>query len=417
MTAHARFVGRQGGTPGHARARLRAGVIGLGPNAILAFTAFLALHFIPRLGSLAALLFLIAGLALILRAPGRILTECREQILLYCLVTWCVASVVWSDYPGLTLRYGVQLGLTFAIGIAMASRMPPLTFLKSVTLAYLLAALASLAFGRDRSDGLGFLGIYNSKNALASVCTVLLIAGATLLMDRRLPARWRGAGLASVIIAGLLLLRAQSTGAIVASIGSAVVLIVLVILARLAPKGRLVVTVVGLLIAGLGMIAIVSNAEALTRAFLDTTGKDITLTGRTDLWAAAFAEIAQRPILGAGFQAVWVVGNPLAEQLWSQFGIATKTGFHFHNALISNAVEIGIPGAGLQAVLILAALWRLIGWSLRDPRAETLFLTVVLVRQVLLSLVEVTFFTQFDPASLLTVAAIVYAARARSEGR
>ena len=92
-----------------------------------------------------------------------------------------------------------------------------------------------------------------------------------------------------------------------------------------------------------------SMTDELAKAFLDLTGKDITLTGRTDLWAVAFQEIAERPVLGTGFQAFWVQGNPLAEQLWAMFGIGSRAGFHFHNTLISNTVEIGLVGATLQA--------------------------------------------------------------------
>ena len=91
-----------------------------------------------------------------------------------------------------------------------------------------------------------------------------------------------------------------------------------------------------------------SMTAELSQWFLDATGKDVTLTGRTDLWAVAFQEIAERPLLGVGFQAFWVHGNPLAEQLWAQFGISGRGGFHFHNTLISNTVEIGLLGAALQ---------------------------------------------------------------------
>ena len=93
--------------------------------------------------------------------------------------------------------------------------------------------------------------------------------------------------------------------------------------------------------------------------------RNLSLTGRTDLWKIALQEIAARPILGAGFQAVWVPGNPLAEALWQEFGIETRTGFHFHNAYLSNAVEIGVTGAALQAALVFGALFGCLFGSLQ----------------------------------------------------
>jgi hypothetical protein len=104
-------------------------------------------------------------------------------------------------------------------------------------------------------------------------------------------------------------------------------------------------------------------------AILAATGKDITLTGRTDLWRVGLEQIAERPWLGQGYQAFWQPGNPEAEHLWRAFGIESRTGFHFHNLYLSNAVEIGIPGAALQAVFLSSSGSR--RSALRWPRSTT----------------------------------------------
>jgi exopolysaccharide production protein ExoQ len=114
---------------------------------------------------------------------------------------------------------------------------------------------------------------------------------------------------------------------------------------------------------------------------------------------------------------VWVPGNPVAEMLWRDFGVENRTGFHFHNAYISNAVEIGLIGAGLQALLIAGGLVGSIAWVLRDYRAETLFVALFMVRQVVLSMAEVPFFFQFDVTTILTVVALVYVRRAAAADR
>jgi exopolysaccharide production protein ExoQ len=194
-------------------------------------------------------------------------------------------------------------------------------------------------------------------------------------------------------------------------------LAVLVVLHRLDGTQRLVLGI----LAGLGLVAALIGSLAyidlISATFLEATGKDLSLTGRTDLWKIALDEIAARPILGAGYQAVWVPGNALAESLWQEFGIETRTGFHFHNAYLSNAVEIGVTGAALQAILVFGALFGSLAWVIRDFRAETLFLSLFMVRQITLSMIEVPFFLQFDIGTILTVAAIVYVRRRRSEGR
>jgi exopolysaccharide production protein ExoQ len=105
-------------------------------------------------------------------------------------------------------------------------------------------------------------------------------------------------------------------------------------------------------LAGFVIVLLIVHIDAVSAAILAATGKDITLTGRTDLWRIGLEQIAERPWLGTGYQAFWQPGNPEAEHLWRAFGIASRTGFHFHNLYLSNAVEIGIPGAALQAVFL-----------------------------------------------------------------
>ncbi len=392
-------------------------VLRLCPNAVLGVIAILSLQFVPMVGTLAALVFMASALVFVARRPTAIPVELLGQAGLCLLVLWCLMSVLWSDYPATSLRHGLQLALTVVFAIALAQRLSPLVLLKILAVCFLIACAASLASGRARADGLGFLGIYGSKNAMASASSLLMLIGICLGIDRRLSAVWRVLGAVGVGLGIVLLVRANSVGSAVATAAVCLALLVLVILRRLDGPQRLVLGT----LAGLGLIAalIVSLAyiDQISATFVQATGKDLSLTGRTDLWKIALDEIAARPLLGAGFQAVWVSGNPLAEALWQEFGIETRTGFHFHNAYLSNAVEIGITGAALQAALVFGALFGTLAWVIRDFRAETLFLALFMVRQITLSMIEVPFFFQFDVGTILTVCAIVYVRRHRSEAR
>jgi exopolysaccharide production protein ExoQ len=210
---------------------------------------------------------------------------------------------------------------------------------------------------------------------------------------------------------------ANSVGSAVATAAVCMALLVLLLIRHLTVTQRLVLGTLTSLALVAGILVSLAYIDQISATFLQATGKDLSLTGRTDLWKIAIDEIAARPILGAGFQAVWVPGNALAESLWQEFGIETRTGFHFHNAYLSNAVEIGLTGVALQAVLVFGALFGTLAWVIRDFRAETLFLALFMVRQITLSMIEVPFFFQFDVGTILTVAAIVYVRRYRSEGR
>jgi exopolysaccharide production protein ExoQ len=396
----------------------RVVVLRLCPNVTLGFLALLSLQFVPMLGTPAALGFLVFALGLIARRPNAVPAELLGQAGLGLLVVWCLLSVLWSDYPSLSLRHGLQLAVTVLFAIVLAERLSPLMLLKILTVCFLVACAVSLASGRARADDLGFLGIYNSKNAMASASSILLVIGLCLIVDRQLPARWRALGIAGAGLGLLLLIKANSIGAAVATVAVLVALLTILILRRLSGSQRLAIGLLAALAFAAMILVSMAYFDLIAARFLSATGKDFSLTGRTDLWQIALDEIAARPWFGAGFQAVWVAGNPLAETLWQDFGVESKTGFHFHNAYLSNAVEIGVIGAALQAFLVVSALIGTLRWVMRDFRAETLFLALFMVRQIVLSMIEVPFFFQFDVATILTVAAIVYVRRvARSAAR
>lgn len=387
------------------------GVLTICPNMALAGIGMLALLLIARLGALAALIFLICTVVLVLRSPGRTLAEARHNFLLWLVAGWALLTVLWSAYPELTLRFGIQLAITVAFGIALASRLSLMSFVRLMALVYGVIAIGGLLFGRVRSDGLGWLGLFNSKNIFAGASGFLVIACLAIALDGRQPGRHRALAGAGIALGLFLVLKGQSVGVTLAMIVALTGMIILMALRRVKRVGRVLVSAVSALLLVLLLLAILSYSSEFAALMLDVTGKDVTLTGRTYLWDIAFDEIARAPWLGQGFQAFWVAGNPVAEALWLEFGIATKIGFHFHNTAISNTVEIGLIGTILQTVTFGAALVYILYRALMDPRAETVFLAGIMLRQLVLSMSEVVYFFQFDATTVLTVAAVTYAGR------
>tara|TARA_R110000737_G_scaffold34721_2_gene53315 strand:+ start:1891 stop:3186 length:1296 start_codon:yes stop_codon:yes gene_type:complete len=391
----------------------RRRVLSYSPNAIAAFIAIFGLTFITPLGSKGALLFLLGGMALVATRPGEVLASLRREWPIVLVALWCVMSFAWSDYTSLTLRYGIQLVLTVTIAVAIGYRLAPKTFVKIVFATSAMGGLASLLLGRARSDGMGYLGIHASKNALADASSVLIIASLAVLVDRRLSMRWRLPALAAMFLGAVLLVMGQSSGALVSTMAVILVFGVIILLQRLTPYMRLVTIALAVVLGAAIAMLLSSLSDELARLFLDVTGKDITLTGRTDLWAVAFGQIAERPLLGVGFQAFWVPGQPLAEQLWADFGIAGRSGFNFHNTLISNAVEIGILATAAQALIFIAAAWACLGWAIRSPSAASVFFALFMVRLFMLMWIEVVYFYQFSAGTAIIIAAICYTHRFR----
>lgn len=381
-------------------------------NTLLAFATLLSLVLVSMIGGLSAGLFLFFGLMLVLRRPGAVVAETRDYVWIYLVPAWCLLTVLWSSHIGISLRYSVQLGITVWIAVTLAARLSPRLFVIVLFSVQAIAAVLSVTAGGVRSDGI-WIGIFGSKNALAAAMSLLIILLIMILLDRTMARSWRLLALMGTIAGTPLLLQAQSAGALITTAIAVFLALVFVILHHLSPRQRVAAAIITALSALLLVLLFLTFQDAILATFFEQTGKDVTLTGRTELWRAALDEIARHPMSGQGYQAVWVVGNPIAEEMWALFMIPSKSGFHFHNTYLSNAVEIGIIGVGLQTLVILVGTWTTVAWAIRSPRAESLFLAIFMVRLMILSVVEVLVFFQFSLTTVVTVCAVVYGQRAR----
>jgi O-antigen ligase len=73
-------------------------------------------------------------------------------------------------------------------------------------------------------------------------------------------------------------------------------------------------------------------------------GKNLTLTGRTDLWGDIFKIADKHLIYGCGFQGFWVIGSPWTNQLYQKY---IWIPLQAHNGYIDILNETGIIGLSL----------------------------------------------------------------------
>ena len=398
MAITAQGVGRFGGRVSDVEA----------PLAALSLTA---LVLIPVFHTLAALAFLAFGMLLVLARPTPMLGVLWRYRLIFVLPVFCTVSMLWSEVPGASLRAGVQLTATCVIAVLMAARLPQRWFFVTVFAALMLTVLLSLALGSYRADTGALVGLYGSKNAMAWAAALTTLIAVGLAAASGLPGSIRLAALISAPLALPATRLAQSVSALGYLPIGLTAFAAILLMRPFRASVRIVAAV--FLTLGFAYVLLVAaiHAEALSDAFFDATGKDVTLTGRTDLWLIALSYISERPVLGLGYQAFWVHGNPTAEAIWRAFGIASRSGFNFHNTYLSNAVEIGVLGILLQTLMMGAALILTARRALATgDRVDALsFATIAML--IAITPMEVPVFTQFNLQSALVVVAIVYATR------
>ena len=283
------------------------------------------------------------GVAL-LRAPELVL-----------LLGVALASVLWSMDPEVTTRRWVAVALTTLTGVVIAERLSWPKFLEVFASTYAVViiicfifALAFPRYGRMIVEFPGaWRGVWGHKNLLGyhmSVAFTVFAAAAIVSPPRR--GLWIvGMGLALA----LMLLSQSKTSLASCLIGAAC--IPLVALARRGPVWAVVATYlwVGALV---GLVFLMFAAPNL---LLGLVGKDATLTGRTQIWAAVLRQIAHRPITGYGFGAVWD-----STSLWGPLPwISKEQGFvvhEAHNTWLGLWLELGLLGL-IAWTLLFVGVW------------------------------------------------------------
>ena len=93
------------------------------------------------------------------------------------------------------------------------------------------------------------------------------------------------------------------------------------------------------------------------------------------MWTWAAALINQHPLLGTGYGAFWVQGNPYAEEIWAHFQVTGRSGFNFHNQWYDIGVSLGYVGLFVGLLTVLTVTIRTLRWVVRDPSPESCFFT------------------------------------------
>ncbi|MGC4024049.1 MAG: O-antigen ligase family protein [Mesorhizobium sp.] len=389
---------------------------GVRTDTLIAAAALGGLFLLPILASLAPLIFLAFGAFLMARRPASTIDALARNWYILILPLYAFASTLWSAEPGLSLRYGFQLLLTIMIGVVIAHRVSAYTFLAISFWASVPIILISALFGGARLDGIA-LGVFAAKNAYAAAISMFALAALAILFAKESDRLTRLAALFGVLVSPILLISAQSSGAIVTTLLTVGSFGMFVVAGWLSPyQRRGYFTLLFSIFALLGMVVAVFHQQLLA-ILLAVFDKDTTITGRTELWEIGSNLIGERPILGLGFQSFWVQNTPGAEELWAYFKIDSRTGFHFHNTYISIGVELGFTGIALTAALLFSSLARSVQWAVKEPFGTAAYFVGFAILIVSRSMVEVDVFYQFSTSSITIVCGLIYANQALAAHR
>ena len=255
-------------------------------------------------------------------------------------VGWAATTLFWTD--GLTSSFNAILALVslVVVGYCLALRLPPHLFARSFVYAGVFVIGFSILYviflphfgihqATDAAQSIhagNWRGEYPHKNLLGGAAAVSACM-AILAGPRVLPSRLFKYGFLAVT-----LLVIVKTGSATALALTCLVPILALFFVALDGRQRMLALVVLLPLAFAGFAAL--------QFALGLLGRDLTLTGRTDLWAIAPDWIARRPFTGYGYASTTYGGFML--ELWRRYDLLDP-----HNGYVNLVLGTGITGLAL----------------------------------------------------------------------
>ncbi len=275
--------------------------------------------------------------------------------LLIGLLGLAFASTLWSIDSGATLRRSVWLGLSMNFGLYLAWRNDWPRLVETLAGAFIVliagsfaAALLAPGVGTMPVEHVGaWSGLWTHKNTLGGI--MALGAGIALAAAWVAPPRRKLWLCVAAGAAALVLLSTSKTALIAGMLGLAIMAACMMV--RRGP-----VQAIGVAAAALAAIIVVASVVLLAPDLLvGAIGRDLTLTGRTDIWNASANAVAAQPWLGYGYYAFWLPDNGPA--FWVREAVRWRVA-SAHSGWLELALGLGRVGAALFALQLTATLGR-----------------------------------------------------------
>ena len=326
----------------------------------------------PTEGSLGSRMIWLAllgfGLIGTLRRPPQTLALLREvNPWLLAFAALAALSVVWSIDPGVTIRRLVRMATIMLDGVALALiGWRPTRFQEVMRPVYTLLLIGSTIFcltspesaieTSSSSELLGaWHGLATQKNGLGALAGTgtLLWVHAWLAGE----SKWWTVLVGGSVSAACLLLSRSST-----SLMATVFAIVLLLMLLRSPPGlrRYMPYLIGIFVAtlllySLAVLNLVPGLGFVLKPITTLTGKDLTFSGRTAIWAVINEHIAYSPLIGSGYGAYWVGQVPTSPS----YDVFRRLYFYpteAHNGYLDIVNDLGLVGGACLLAYVLTFL-------------------------------------------------------------
>ena len=316
-------------------------------------------------GSMANIIFFLAFTVIaaitLARRGTDILSIIKSNTFLFVLLAYCGISCVWSDYPFTSFRRWIRMIFEIVVVLAIVSDANRTETLKCLLSRYssvaiplslvLLKYFPHLGTAWSGSGMKMWTGVATHKNAFGAamgVCIIFFLWKTLVLKDRSC----KYIDFILMILSAYMLYNPEGKGSITSMMSIFSALLSIIIMLKLKKQinyTRLVLygTIVSYLLLDVGTSLLFnkSNLEII----ITSLGRDMTFTGRTEIWETVLRVASQSPIIGVGYGTFWSGSRYF--QLWNEIGVTSA-----HNGYIEVYADIGLIGLILLILAVVASM-------------------------------------------------------------
>lgn len=257
--------------------------------------------------------FLVSVLCL-WKERGGVLEIVKKEKYLTLFLLWSMVSIMWSEHSLVSFKRIFQVFTTASVILAFLlnsdSADEALGYLKGLLYVYIpLSVLAVLFIGGASDPYTGtWRGLTRQKNLLGQASLVSVLS---LFFAMRLgKVKWKTMCVLVIGMSVVLLVGARSMTSLLVFVSLICIGFWLWVDERFKTLGIGNIYSMFVMVCLMGMVVATYHwAPESMGGFLGALGKDVTFTGRTELWRDVFDEFRKHAVMGTGFGAFWVVGD------------------------------------------------------------------------------------------------------------
>jgi O-antigen ligase len=294
----------------------------------------------------------------------------KKEKYLTLFLLWCLLSIGWSEFGFVSFKRWIKILSIYtsclAVVLNYGSNLERMKHFKYIVYPYLIISIISVLFipGAIDFDFGTWRGIAHTKNLLGQASLMCIIL---CYIYFRFANSIRGKCLVIpyLVLSLTLLIGSQSATALLSFVFFIVVGSILWLdkLSETLGIGHIFVFLVALTVLGIIGLIVYLDPDIIV-LIPEAFGKDMSFTGRIDLWEYIFNQSKEHLFIGAGFDGFWVMENENLMNFYRKIGWFP---FQAHNGYLDILNETGLVGLFLFFMMIIHYFINLINHKTLHP--------------------------------------------------